>query len=68
MFLMSFIRAHFYIELWTIDDLLSISKVKCGVRGDLGPACNAAGMIDRKLLGIKHLYKKPVFRNLKVMH
>lgn len=24
-------------------------------------------MIDRKLLGIKHLYRKPVFRNLKVM-
>ncbi|XP_042464201.1 heparan-alpha-glucosaminide N-acetyltransferase-like isoform X3 [Zingiber officinale] len=42
-----------------------IEKVKCGVRGDLGPACNAAGMIDRKLLGIKHLYIKPVFRNLK---
>ncbi|XP_074589913.1 uncharacterized protein LOC141845808 isoform X2 [Curcuma longa] len=42
-----------------------IETVKCGVRGDLGPACNAAGMIDRKLLGIKHLYKKPVFRNLK---
>jgi len=36
------------------------------VRGDLGPACNSAGMIDRYILGLDHLYKKPVFRNLKV--
>lgn len=41
-------------------------KVKCEVRGDLGPACNSAGMIDRYVLGIDHLYKKPVYRNLKV--
>lgn len=39
--------------------------VKCSVRGDLGPACNSAGMIDRYVLGIDHLYKKPVYRNLK---
>lgn len=37
----------------------------CSVRGDLGPACNAAGMIDRYVLGINHLYQKPVYRNLK---
>ncbi|KAI4340606.1 hypothetical protein MLD38_025425 [Melastoma candidum] len=36
--------------------------VKCGVRGDTGPACNAAGLIDRTILGIQHLYKKPVYR------
>ncbi|KAL1363820.1 hypothetical protein HN51_011993 [Arachis hypogaea] len=35
--------------------------VKCGVRGDTGPACNAVGMIDRKILGIQHLYKKPIY-------
>ncbi|KAG8644069.1 heparan-alpha-glucosaminide N-acetyltransferase isoform X6 [Manihot esculenta] len=39
--------------------------VKCSVRGDLGPACNSAGMIDRYVLGIDHLYTKPVYRNLK---
>ncbi|XP_058004601.1 uncharacterized protein LOC131180828 isoform X1 [Hevea brasiliensis] len=39
--------------------------VKCSVRGDLGPACNSAGMIDRYVLGIDHLYAKPVYRNLK---
>ncbi|PKA46162.1 heparan-alpha-glucosaminide N-acetyltransferase [Apostasia shenzhenica] len=43
-----------------------VKKVKCGVRGDLGPACNAAGMIDRYVLGIEHLYKKPAYRNLEV--
>ncbi|PIA27810.1 hypothetical protein AQUCO_07500025v1 [Aquilegia coerulea] len=42
-----------------------VYMVKCAVRGDLGPACNAAGMIDRYILGVDHLYKKPVYRNLK---
>lgn len=41
-----------------------VYTVKCGVRGDLGPACNSAGMIDRYFLGIGHLYTKPVYRNL----
>ncbi|KAJ8570983.1 hypothetical protein K7X08_037955 [Anisodus acutangulus] len=40
-------------------------EVKCSVRGDLGPACNSAGMIDRYILGINHLYAKPVYRNMK---
>ncbi|KAF4390564.1 hypothetical protein F8388_006061 [Cannabis sativa] len=35
--------------------------VKCGVRGHTGPACNAVGMIDRKILGIGHLYTRPVY-------
>ncbi|KAL2459966.1 Protein of unknown function (DUF1624) [Abeliophyllum distichum] len=42
-----------------------VYTVKCSVRGDLGPACNSAGMIDRYVLGIDHLYAKPVYRNLK---
>ncbi|KAH8498089.1 hypothetical protein Peur_073314 [Populus x canadensis] len=42
-----------------------VYMVKCSLRGDLGPACNSAGMIDRYILGIDHLYKKPVYRNLK---
>ncbi|OAY71530.1 Heparan-alpha-glucosaminide N-acetyltransferase [Ananas comosus] len=49
----------------SIDDGYVLKTVKCGVRGDLGPACNSAGMIDRLVLGIEHLYKKPVYRNLK---
>ncbi|RXH97667.1 hypothetical protein DVH24_009992 [Malus domestica] len=39
--------------------------VKCSERGDLGPACNSARMIDRYILGFDHLYLKPVYRNLK---
>ncbi|KAA0045743.1 heparan-alpha-glucosaminide N-acetyltransferase-like [Cucumis melo var. makuwa] len=42
-----------------------VYKVNCSLRGDLGPACNSAGMIDRYVLGIHHLYTKPVYRNLK---
>ncbi|CAA2991589.1 heparan-alpha-glucosaminide N-acetyltransferase-like isoform X1 [Olea europaea subsp. europaea] len=42
-----------------------VYTVKCSVRGNLGPACNSAGMIDRNVLGIDHLYAKPVYRNLK---
>ncbi|KAB1207508.1 Heparan-alpha-glucosaminide N-acetyltransferase [Morella rubra] len=38
--------------------------VKCAIRGDLGPGCNSAGMIDRYILGADHLYKKPAYRNL----
>lgn len=41
-------------------------QVKCGVRGDTGPACNAVGMIDRKIMGIKHLYRRPVYGRMKV--
>ncbi|KAL6528979.1 hypothetical protein OROMI_028865 [Orobanche minor] len=35
--------------------------VKCGVRGDIGPACNAAGMIDRMILGVILLYRRPIY-------
>ncbi|XP_024994030.1 heparan-alpha-glucosaminide N-acetyltransferase-like [Cynara cardunculus var. scolymus] len=65
-----------YVADWQFEDLNSFSSlmsengstihtVKCSIRGDLGPACNAAGMIDRYVLGINHLYQKPVYRNLK---
>ncbi|KAH6815317.1 heparan-alpha-glucosaminide N-acetyltransferase-like protein [Perilla frutescens var. frutescens] len=38
-----------------------VFRLKCGVRGDTGPACNAAGMIDRAVLGIQRLYRKPIY-------
>lgn len=44
----------------------NVYKVNCGMRGSLTPACNSAGMIDRYILGINHLYAKPSFKNLKV--
>ncbi|KAF9686084.1 hypothetical protein SADUNF_Sadunf03G0121500 [Salix dunnii] len=42
-----------------------IFRVKCGVRGTTGPACNAVGMIDRTLLGIQHLYRRPIYARTK---
>ncbi|KAL5998495.1 hypothetical protein ACLOJK_009438 [Asimina triloba] len=39
--------------------------VECGIRGDTGPACNAVGMIDRNILGIQHLYKRPIYARTK---
>ncbi|XP_061372420.1 uncharacterized protein LOC133314906 [Gastrolobium bilobum] len=64
-----------YVPDWQFDVLASASSlppidggniytVNCSVRGDLGPACNSAGMIDRYILGLDHLYRKPVYRNL----
>ncbi|KAG6426666.1 hypothetical protein SASPL_110893 [Salvia splendens] len=38
-----------------------VFKVKCGVRANTGPACNAAGMLDRAVLGIQRLYRKPIY-------
>ncbi|GLJ08977.1 hypothetical protein SUGI_0099540 [Cryptomeria japonica] len=39
--------------------------VKCGVRGHLGPACNAVGYVDRQVWGINHLYRRPAWRRSK---
>jgi heparan-alpha-glucosaminide N-acetyltransferase len=39
--------------------------IQCGVRGSLGPPCNAVGFVDRVLLGENHLYKNPVYKRTK---
>ncbi|WVY94385.1 hypothetical protein V8G54_033473 [Vigna mungo] len=36
--------------------------VTCGVRGKLDPPCNVVGYIDREVLGINHMYKRPAWR------
>lgn len=51
---------------WWLLLINTFWKVKCGVKGDTGPACNAVGMIDRKILGIQHLYRKPAYARTKV--
>ncbi|CAL4992817.1 unnamed protein product [Urochloa decumbens] len=48
-------------EVTSPDNTLKHLTVKCGVRGDTGPGCNAVGMIDRHVLGIQHLYTRPVY-------
>ncbi|XP_041012617.1 heparan-alpha-glucosaminide N-acetyltransferase isoform X2 [Juglans microcarpa x Juglans regia] len=49
------------IPIETSSSPPKLFSVKCGVHGDTGPACNSVGMIDRKILGIQHLYKRPVY-------
>ncbi|CAI0469228.1 unnamed protein product [Linum tenue] len=39
--------------------------VNCGMRGHLGPACNAVGHVDRAVWGVNHLYGGPEWRRLK---
>lgn len=39
-----------------------VLTVTCGTRGKLNPPCNAVCYIDRKVLGINHLYQKPAWR------
>ncbi|KAI3447549.1 hypothetical protein Pfo_004214 [Paulownia fortunei] len=47
------------------DDRAERYTVKCGMRGHLGPACNAVGYVDRQVWGINHLYSQPVWARLK---
>ncbi|CAH2049031.1 unnamed protein product [Thlaspi arvense] len=42
-----------------------LKHVTCGVRGKLDPPCNAVGYIDRKVLGINHMYHHPAWRRSK---
>lgn len=39
----------------------TVLRVGCNVRGNLGPACNAVGFVDRTILGINHLYQHPMY-------
>ncbi|XP_062182008.1 uncharacterized protein LOC133886270 [Phragmites australis] len=39
-----------------------VLTVTCGTRGKLNPPCNVVGYIDRKVLGINHMYQKPAWR------
>ncbi|KAF3336162.1 heparan-alpha-glucosaminide N-acetyltransferase-like isoform X1 [Carex littledalei] len=55
----------FKVEKSSGSTISNATFVKCGVRGNVGPACNSAGLIDRSILGIEHLYKKPSYMNLK---
>lgn len=58
-----------YVPDWTFvlhkDHGAKRYIVKCGMRGNLGPACNAVGHVDRQVWGINHLYSQPVWTRLK---
>ncbi|KAF4364778.1 hypothetical protein F8388_018454 [Cannabis sativa] len=58
-----------YVPDWhfTIHDKDNINygksfPVTCNVRGKLDPPCNAVGYIDRKVLGINHMYHHPAWK------
>ncbi|KAK4348474.1 hypothetical protein RND71_031229 [Anisodus tanguticus] len=59
-----------YVPDWNFlvhyEDRSERYTVKCGMRGHLGPACNAVGYVDRQVWGINHLYKFPVWARSKV--
>ncbi|THU57845.1 hypothetical protein C4D60_Mb03t07880 [Musa balbisiana] len=40
-------------------------KVICGTRGSLDPPCNAVGYVDRQVLGINHMYRRPAWKRSK---
>ncbi|XP_071736981.1 uncharacterized protein [Rutidosis leptorrhynchoides] len=46
-------------------DYGKILTVTCDVRGKLDPPCNAVGYIDRKVLGINHMYQHPAWKRSK---
>ncbi|MBA0792813.1 hypothetical protein Gohar_017280, partial [Gossypium harknessii] len=58
-----------YVPDWSFvvstDSETTQYTVKCGMRGHLGPACNAVGYVDREVWGINHLYMYPVWQRLK---
>ncbi|KAF3944924.1 hypothetical protein ACB098_03G031200 [Castanea mollissima] len=39
--------------------------VACGMRGKLDPPCNAVGYVDRKVLGLNHMYPHPAWKRAK---
>ncbi|CAN4121492.1 unnamed protein product [Withania somnifera] len=58
-----------YVPDWSFvvhdEDRSEKYTVKCGMRGHLGPACNAVGYVDRQVWGINHLYNQPVWARSK---
>lgn len=58
-----------YVPDWSFSaqngDKIERYTVKCGMRGHLGPACNAVGYVDRQVWGVNHLYTQPVWARLR---
>ncbi len=55
-----------YSHILCCHGSIELVKVKCGVRADVGPACNVVGYLDRTLLGINHLHPRPVYQRTPV--
>ncbi|MCO5556859.1 hypothetical protein L7F22_010413 [Adiantum nelumboides] len=46
---------------------ISLLQVDCNVRGSLSPGCNAVSFIDRSVMGISHLHKRPAYRRTELL-
>ncbi|KAG8390983.1 hypothetical protein BUALT_Bualt01G0140500 [Buddleja alternifolia] len=53
---------HFIVQNADSADFGKVVSVGCNVRGKLDPPCNAVGYIDRKVLGINHMYQHPTWK------
>ncbi|KAG6437754.1 hypothetical protein SASPL_102682 [Salvia splendens] len=56
---------HFRVQNTDSRDFGKVLTVACSARGKLDPPCNAVGYIDRKLLGINHMYPHPAWKRSK---
>ncbi|KAL1546218.1 heparan-alpha-glucosaminide N-acetyltransferase [Salvia divinorum] len=56
---------HFRVQNTDSPDFGKVLTVACSVRGKLDPPCNAVGYIDRKVLGINHMYPHPAWKRSK---
>nr|DAD33304.1 TPA_asm: hypothetical protein HUJ06_012155 [Nelumbo nucifera] len=57
---------HFTVHNKDYPDYGKVFTVTCGLRGSLDPPCNAVGYINRKVLGINHMYQHLAWRRSKV--
>ncbi|KAL2254144.1 UNVERIFIED_CONTAM: putative U6 snRNA-associated Sm-like protein LSm4 [Sesamum indicum] len=56
----------FTVQNTDSSDFGKVLTVACNVRGKLDPPCNAVGYIDRKVLGINHMYPHPAWKRSKI--
>ncbi|XP_042046290.1 heparan-alpha-glucosaminide N-acetyltransferase isoform X1 [Salvia splendens] len=56
---------HFRVQNTDSPDFGKVLTVACSVRGKLDPPCNAVGYIDRKVIGINHMYPHPAWKRSK---
>ncbi|CDP17187.1 unnamed protein product [Coffea canephora] len=56
---------HFIVHNEDSTLLGKMLTVTCNVRGKLDPPCNAVGYVDRKVLGINHMYQHPAWKRSK---
>lgn len=41
-----------------------VIKIECGVRRDVGPACNVVGFVDHFIFGLKHMKNHATYQHI----